>query len=384
MQVSVCHSLSEIAEADWNALGKPDHPFTRYAFLYGLELHDCLEPFGWHPVYFLIRQNGCLKAALPAYIKTNSYGELVFDHAWAQAYQRHGVDYYPKLVTAIPYTPATGERFLFNHDRVKPADQKEYRDSLCSAAIQFCQKHGLSSWHILFEHESSLREIESPTMMLRCDIQFHWQNHGYQSFDDFLSSLSSRKRKNIRKERQSSQQYKLDIRMHEGRALSDSDWDKVYDLYQGIYDRKYGTATLNSAFFKHIGKKLGQQTLVVLAKDQGQIVACSVFFRSDTHLYGRVWGCDQFYQHLHFECCYYQGIEYCIEQGIDYFDPGAQGEHKLSRGFLPCKTWSAHWLAQPGFVDAIAHFLKEEGAYIDAYQADLMKHSPYRTTGNAN
>ena len=378
MHVNVCHSLSEVADTEWDALGKPDHPFTRHAFLYGLELHDCLEPFGWHPVYFLIHDDKRLVAALPAYIKTNSYGELVFDHAWANAYQRHGLDYYPKLVTAIPYTPATGERFLFNHERVKTADQKKYRDSLCSAAIQFCQTQNLSSWHILFGQENTLREIESQNIMLRCDIQFHWQNHQYHDFDEFLSRLSSRKRKNIRKERQSSAGYNLNIKMHEGRELSDADWDKVYQLYQGIYDRKYGTATLNSAFFKHLGKKLGQRILVILVRDQGRIVACSVFFRSDSHLYGRVWGCDNYYQHLHFECCYYQGIDYCIEQGLDYFDPGAQGEHKLSRGFLPCKTWSAHWLAQPGFVDAVADFLKQEGAYIDAYQTDLMKHSPYR------
>lgn len=378
MQVSVCHSLIEVSETEWDALGKADHPFTRYAFLYGLELHDCLEPFGWHPVYFLIHEEDSLVAALPAYIKTNSYGELVFDHAWAQAYQRHGLDYYPKLVTAIPYTPATGERFLFNLNRIKPADRKLYRDTLCSAAIQFCKQHDLSSWHILFEDRATLREIESPTMMLRCDIQFHWQNDHYRDFDDFLSRLSSRKRKNIRKERQSSQQYGLDIRMHQGHELGNADWERVYDLYQGIYDRKYGTATLNSAFFKYLGQNLGQRILVALVRDKEEIVACSVFFRSDTHLYGRVWGCDHFYRHLHFECCYYQGIDYCIEQGLEYFDPGAQGEHKLSRGFLPCKTWSAHWLAQPGFIEAVAHFLKQERDYIDAYQSDLMKHSPYR------
>ena len=378
MQVTVCHSLSEIAESDWDALGKPDHPFTRHAFLFGLEKHGCLQPFGWHPVYFLIYDDQRLIAALPAYIKTNSYGELVFDHAWANAYQRHGIDYYPKLVTAIPYTPATGERFLFHLDKLNTADLARYREGLCSAAMQFCQKHHLSSWHILFERESSLREIESPTILLRCDIQFHWQNRHYRSFDDFLAALSSRKRKNIRKERQSSQAYGLDIAMHEGRELSDQDWEKVAELYQGIYDRKYGTATLNSTFFKHLGEKLGERTLVVLARNEGIIVACSVFFRSDSHLYGRVWGCDSFYQNLHFECCYYQGIDYCIEQGLEWFDPGAQGEHKLSRGFLPTKTWSGHWLAEPGFVDAIAHFLGQERRYIDDYQADLMKHSPYR------
>ena len=378
MQISICHSLSEITENDWNALGRADYPFTRYAFLYGLELHNCLEPFGWHPVYFLIHEDRRLVAALPAYIKTNSYGELVFDHAWANAYQRHGLDYYPKLVTAIPYTPATGERFLIDLSYIEPADHKRYRDSLCSAAIQFCRSQQLSSWHILFEEESTLRQIESETLMLRCDIQFHWKNQNYREFDHFLSALSSRKRKNIRKERKSSQQYGLDIQFQQGCELTTTDWQKVSDLYQGIYDRKYGTATLNSGFFEYLGKNMGNRILVAAARDQGQIAACSVFFRSDTHLYGRVWGCDQFYQHLHFECCYYQGIDYCISEELQWFDPGAQGEHKLSRGFLPCKTWSAHWLAQPAFVDAVSHFLEQEREYIESYQVDLMKHSPYR------
>ncbi|MCP4429533.1 MAG: GNAT family N-acetyltransferase [Gammaproteobacteria bacterium] len=380
MQVSICHSLSEITESEWDALGRTDYPFTCYAFLYGLELHDCLEPFGWHPVYFLVHENSRLVAALPAYIKTNSYGELVFDHAWANAYHRHGLDYYPKLVTAIPYTPATGERFLFDLEQVKPCDQKQYRDSLCNAVIQFCQKQQLSSWHILFEEEQTLRQIESETFMLRCDIQFHWKNQNFRNFSHFLSTLSSRKRKNIRKERKNSQQYGLDIQIQQGSELSNSEWEKVNDLYQGIYDRKYGTATLNSGFFRYLGKNLGSRILVAIVRDKGQIVACSIFFCSDTHLYGRIWGCDHFYQHLHFECCYYQGIDYCINKNLEYFDPGAQGEHKLSRGFLPCKTWSAHWLAQPGFVDAVTNFLKQEGEYIDAYQADLLKHSPYRCT----
>lgn len=379
MQVSVCHSLSEIIESEWDALGRPDHPFTRYAFLYGLELHDCLEPFGWQPVHILIHEDGELLAALPCYIKTNSYGELVFDHAWAQAYQRHGLPYYPKLVTAVPYTPATGERFLFHREKIKGADQeKKYRELLVGAAMQFCQDQQFSSWHVLFEHESTLRQLESESFLLRCDIQFHWENNDYPSFDDFLSSLSSRKRKNIRKERLMSQQYGLDIKMYEGSQLSSQDWQDVQNLYQGIYDRKYGTATLNSAFFSHLGENLGQQTLVVLAKDQGRIVACSVFFRSDTHLYGRVWGCDSYYQNLHFECCYYQGIDYCIEHGLEWFDPGAQGEHKLSRGFLPTKTWSGHWLARPEFGEAIANFLDQEQRHIDEYQSNLMDHSPYR------
>ncbi|MFA9419907.1 MAG: peptidogalycan biosysnthesis protein, partial [Gammaproteobacteria bacterium] len=196
MKVNVSHSLAEVDASHWDSLGEADYPFTRHAFLYGLEQYDCLEPFGWHPVYFLIYEGETLAAALPCYIKTNSYGELVFDHAWAQAYQRSGLDYFPKLVTAIPYTPATGERFLINQALAgDESSRHDYRLKLCSAVIQFCEQQKLSSWHILFARESVLRSFDNNSIMLRSDIQFHWQNAQYQNFDDFLGALSSRKRK---------------------------------------------------------------------------------------------------------------------------------------------------------------------------------------------
>ena len=379
MQVDICNSLTDVNVSDWDSLGDPDYPFTRHAFLHGLEKFDCLEPFGWSPVYFLIRDKANLLAALPCYIKNNSYGELVFDHAWAQAYQQSGIEYYPKLVSAIPYTPATGERFLINQSLVSDPESRELiRHQLCRAAITFCENHNLSSWHILFPEFSILKSLESLNIMPRCDIQFHWQNHGYADFDAFLATLSSRKRKNIRKERQVAQHHGFDIRMHEGCELSENDWSKVHELYASIYNRKYGTATLSRDFFQHLGKALNDRVLVVLARDQGRIIAVSLFFRSDSHLYGRVWGCEGYAHNLHFECCYYQGIDYCIENRLDWFDPGAQGEHKLSRGFLPTKTWSGHWIGQSQFREAIANFLKQERRHIDLYQSQLMQHSPYR------
>ena len=379
MKVSVYHSLSEIDESAWDSLGEANYPFTRHAFLFGLEQHDCLEPFGWHPVYFSIQQDETLIAALPCYIKTNSYGELVFDHAWSQAYQRSGLDYYPKLVTAIPYTPATGERFLINQTIVSDEDtQQELRLQLSSAATLFCQQHKLSSWHILFAEQSVLRALESKDIMLRSDIQFHWQNHQYTEFDHFLASLSSRKRKNIRKERIAAHQHGLEIKMREGDELDAKEWSKVHELYAGIYHRKYGTATLSLEFFQHLGDSLGDRVQVVSASDANDMVAASLFFSSDSHLYGRVWGCDGYAHNLHFECCYYQGIDYCIANQLEWFDPGAQGEHKLSRGFLPRKTWSGHWIAEPEFRTAIAGFLRQENQYINDYQTQLMQHSPYR------
>lgn len=381
LRVSVVHSLSEVPVADWNALGDTSYPFTRHCFLYGLELHDCLEPFGWHPVYFLIHRQQQLIAAIPCYIKTNSYGELVFDHAWVNAYQRSGLDYYPKLVSAIPYTPATGDRFLINLELVCENDDRQHlRDLLCQAIQGFCEDQNLSSWHILFADKKILDALSGREIMLRNDIQFHWQNKGYRDFDDFVSNLSSRKRKNIRKERSSVAAQNLEKKMQPGGSINPEEWQQIYRLYASIYRRKYGTATLTSAFFQHLGQNMPEQVLASIARDQGQIVATSLFFRSDTHLYGRVWVCDQYFRHLHFECCYYQGIDYCIAEKLQCFDPGAQGEHKLARGFLPTMTWSGHWIAHPQFREAIEQFLRQERRYIESYRDDLLDHSPFKAT----
>ena len=380
LTVSIVQNLGEVSATEWDALGRNAYPFTRHCFLHGLELHGCLEPFGWHPVYFLLRRGESLLAAVPCYIKSNSYGELVFDHAWVNAYHHAGLEYYPKLVTAIPYTPATGERFLFNYDRVTDeAERQVLRETLVQVIQKFCAEQKLSSWHILFAEKDVLDGLDRHRILLRSDVQFHWQNDGYRDFDDFLARLSSRKRKNLRKERRSVTRQNLDIRMQDGHSLSDADWQRIYDLYAGIYRRKYGTATLSREFFEHVGRNMPDQVLAATARDRGQINAVSLFYRSDTHLYGRVWGCEGYYNHLHFECCYYQGIEYCIEHGLRYFDPGAQGEHKLSRGFLPTLTWSGHWIAHPQFREAIEQFLRQELRHIDDYQSDLLDHSPYKS-----
>ena len=378
LRVSVTHSLDEVAEAEWNALGDGHYPFTRYCFLRGLEQHECLEPFGWHPVFFLVHRSGQLVAAIPCYLKTNSYGELVFDHAWVNAYQRSGLDYYPKLVTAIPYTPATGPRFLFNRELVPGAETRQaLRETLCRSIQKFCDDNNLSSWHLLFLDKSTLDSVTRLDIEPRCDVQFHWQNHDYADFDDFLARLNSRKRKNIRKERRDVDP-ELQIRMQSGGELDSEDWHRIHELYASIYRRKYGTATLTPGFFVHLGEHMPARVLVATARKDGVIVAASLFFRSDSHLYGRVWGCDDYYHNLHFECCYYLGIEYCIAEGLQCFDPGAQGEHKLARGFLPTLTWSGHWIAHPQFRDAINQFLQQERVHIEDYRAELLEHSPFR------
>ena len=377
-RLDIVTSLTEINPEHWNQLGEADYPFTRHEFLLALEQQDCLHEFGWQPVYFTLFVDDILTAAIPCYIKNNSYGELVFDHSWAQAYERSGRAYYPKLVSAIPYTPATGPRFLLHSSIINTAQQDELKKTLINCIKSFCRDQQLSGWHLLFERENVAKTLVSEGMLLRYDCQFHWTNQNYHNFDDFLSRLTSRKRKNIRKERAQVAEHKLTIKQLHGDELSAQQWTRVYRLYAGIFQRKNGTATLTEHFFQTIGKILKHRVMVVLAFDQDEIIAASVFFVSDSTLFGRVWGCDEYYQHLHFECCYYQGIDYCIKNGLQKFDPGAQGEHKISRGFLPTKTYSAHWLIEPEFHKIIDNFLQQEERYITEYCRELEVKSPYR------
>ena len=377
VDVTIITRLAEVDATQWNRLGERGYPFIRHDFLLALEQHHCLHEFGWQPVYFLLYEQQGLVAACPCYIKSNAYGELVFDHNWAQAYENSGQAYYPKLVTAIPYTPATGPRLLT--DPALTADQRHaLRQSLIQAIHQFCQQQALSGWHILFERETILTSHRDQQLLLRYDCQFHWRNQDYRSFDDFLARLSSRKRKNIRRERAAVQREDLTIERKFGDELTPEQWRRVHTLYAGIFDRKYGTPTLTAEFFIAIGQTLKQQVMVVLASNEHGIIAASLFLRSDDTLYGRLWGCDEFYKHLHFECCYYQGIDFCIEQGLTHFDPGAQGEHKISRGFLPTRTCSAHWFVEQNFHAMIERYLQQEEHYINDYCKELTKRSPYR------
>ncbi len=378
LSLVIKQSLAEVDDTIWNQLGEADYPFTRHEYLLALEQNHCLLEFGWQPVYFLIQQDQKLVAAIASYIKTNSYGELVFDHNWAQAYEHYGGSYYPKLVSAIPYTPATGPRFLIHREITSQQQIQNLSNQLIKVVQQFCISNQLSGWHCLFEREAKFRELASDQLLLRYDCQYHWTNKNYQNFDDFLSSLSSRKRKNIKKERASVAAENLKIEQFYGDELSADQWCRVHQLYAGIFQRKYGTATLTKSFFQEIGQKLKKRVMVILVFDDQKIIATSLFFISDTTLYGRLWGCDEYHNHLHFECCYYQGIEYCIKNGLQKFDPGAQGEHKISRGFLPTKTCSAHWFPDESFQQMIKHYLTQEEQYINDYCDEQNKKSPYR------
>lgn len=368
MKLSTTDSLQNIPAEAWNALAGDTNPFVQHDFLLALETGDCLKPYGWQPHYLLAHDNETLIGAAPAYIKTNSYGEFVFDWAWAEAYQKHKLAYYPKLVMAVPYSPVTGPRLLTR------ANDHATKQTLVKFAIEQAQQLGLSSVHCLFNMaDDHAIELECG-LMPRFDFQFHWQNQNYTCFEDFLSRLQSKKRKNILQERRKVKDAGIEIKILRGTELNDTLWQRVYDFYQITFDKKFGYATLSEHFFRSIAHKL----LIILAFHNQQPVAGAICVLGKDTLYGRHWGCYQDFDSLHFEVCYYQGIEYCIQHGLKTFEPGAQGEHKIARGFLPTRTCSAHWIAHDGFRQAIGDFLQREHQALLRYGEELMTSSPYK------
>lgn len=383
MRLSVSNNLNEVPAAQWNALTGTDIPFLRHEFLSALETHHCVgEVAGWTPQHLLlfdtVNDEEKLVGAVPQYLKTNSYGELVFDWAWADAYHRSGRHYYPKLVVAIPYTPATGPRLLIS----PAADQKNVTDALIKHSLEHAKKLQVSSLHWLFPHDKDLKRLKEYGFMPRLACQFHWgnasQNNGYRDFDDYLNRFTSNKRKKIKRERRQVAESGIVISRLHGDELSEKQWQAVHRHYASTFDRHSGYATLSLDFFLELARTMPKQLLIILAESEGKPVASAICFQDNDSLYGRHWGCDQHFQNLHFEACYYQGLEYCIEQGLSRFDPGAQGEHKISRGFLPTPTWSAHWIADPEFSKAIEGFLKHETVEIQIYINELNTHSPFK------
>ncbi|MDT8453090.1 MAG: GNAT family N-acetyltransferase [Gammaproteobacteria bacterium] len=372
MKLSTVDSLSTVDAAQWNALvnasAADDNPFIQYDFLRALEQHDCLLNWGWQPQHILLHENDRLIGACPAYLKFNSYGEFVFDWAWADAYQRNNLDYYPKLVISIPFTPAKGSRLLaLNND-------KNIKAQLIQGVLELVEVNKLSGAHWLFCEEDDIAALQKENMMLRFDYQFHWQNRNYASFDDFLATMSSKKRKNIKRERRRVSDENIQVIIKDGTELSEEEWQTLYHFYQITFMKKSGTATLSLAFFQAMAHKL----VTIFARHENRIVAGAICFRGGNTLYGRHWGCYEDYDSLHFEVCYYTGIEYCIEHKLQYFEPGAQGEHKISRGFLPVQTRSAHHLAHEGFRGAIADFLQREQQALLEYGQTLHEASPFK------
>lgn len=370
MKLSTISSLSEVEAKDWNALAGNSNPFVQHDFLYALEKHGCLQPWGWQPAYQLVHDKDKLVGATPSYIKTNSYGEFVFDWAWADAYQRNAMQYYPKLVIAIPYTPAKGPRLLVQYTE----DTETIKTLLVRGAVALVETENLSSAHWLFCEDEDIEILRNEELLLRTDYQFHWSNNQYENFDHYLSHLSSKKRKNIRRERRKVTDAGIRIEIRNGAELSDEDWNVLYHFYSITFVKKSGTATMTLEFFQAMAHKL----VAILALSGNRIIAGAICFRGSDTLYGRHWGCYEEYDGLHFEVCYYAGIEYCIEQALKYFEPGAQGEHKISRGFLPVQTSSAHWIKHEGFRHAIAEFIQRETAAMHDYASTLNESSPFR------
>ena len=369
-------SIKQIAPAQWNELSGTDYPFIRHEFLLALEQSGSTDgESGWQPCHLTLYRGGKLVALMPLYLKSHSYGEYVFDWNWADAWRQRGLFYYPKLVTAIPFTPATGPRIC--------TAQGEHRADLLTAIFravrQFAAQRQLSSWHLLFPEQADAQELARLGSSLRLASQFHWFNRNYTDFDDFLNRFNSRKRKSLRRERRRVSEQGIELQRREGDDISTDDWQDFYRFYQITYVKRSGHGGyLTREFFQQIGELLPEHCVMIMAYLDGKAVAGSLCFRSSTTLYGRYWGCDRELDCLHFEACYYQGIDYCIENGLQRFDPGAQGEHKIQRGFEPISTWSNHWIADPQFARAIADFTRREVPHIEHYIAQASSYLPFK------
>jgi len=382
-KISIIGSLEEVSAQEWNALAGDDYPFTRHEFLVALERHNCVgEKYGWIPQHILIReanqQSAQLVGAVPMYLKDNSYGEFVFDWAWAEAYTRSGIEYYPKLVVAIPYTPATGPRMLVNTDPAYAENKSEIESLLIRTAIQHAKENDISSLHWLFPDNKATQQLELHGLLRRIDCQFQWENNAYTDFDDFLATFNSQKRKKVKRERRQVSEADVQIEIFKGADISDKLWEHFHYFYQIPFYLKSGTPTLSLDFFKEIGKTMPDNVVLMMASHAGRYVAAAFNFCGKDTLYGRHWGSDQTFHSLHFELCYYRGIDFCIKHGLSRFEPGAQGEHKISRGFLPTPTYSAHWLSHPQFRSAIEDFLGRETSAVQHYIGSLKAHSPYK------
>jgi uncharacterized protein len=366
--VQVVESLGSVQPAEWNRLAGPQ-PFVRHEFLSALMDCGCaVGARGWLPQFLLLRRSGALVAAMPLFVKSHSYGEYVFDWAWAEAHERHGIDYYPKMLCAVPFTPVRGRRLL--------AESDAQRRTLIGTALELARQ--TSSLHVLFPEENEARLLQEQGLHLRRTIQFHWRNDGYADFEGFLACLNHARRKNIRQERRKVREAGVRLRWLEGSAIERAHWEFFHRCYRSTYAAHRSSPYLNLDFFLRIGARLAPHVAMVLAERDGRALASALFLQDGATLYGRYWGAVEHVPLLHFECCYYQAIEFAIARGLQCFEGGAQGEHKLFRGLLPVETLSAHWLAHPRFARAVENFLAREGAGIERYVNELCEHSPFK------
>ncbi|MGA7539450.1 MAG: GNAT family N-acetyltransferase [Steroidobacteraceae bacterium] len=379
VRAKIHSSIDEIDPGQWNALAGAECPFLRHEFLAALEHTGCVgSGTGWEPCPLTLIDEQGLAAAAPAYVKMHSYGEFVFDFAWAQAYARYARRYYPKLTVAVPFTPATGPRLLARPGLDRAVMAKRLLDALETEAAS---RH-LSSAHALFIDEPARAACERAGWLLRRDCQFHWSNRGYGSFEGYLESFTAEKRKKARRERRRVTEAGIHFETRFGGELDERLLGSVYAFHRDTFLRHGNEPYLTREFFSEIARTLGNALMVKIAvhrsRQRQTPVAAAIFFWSPEALYGRYWGAAADYHSLHFETCYHQGIEFCIERGVKRFEPGTQGEHKVSRGFEPTLTWSAHYIADAAFRDAIGEYLGREGGAIDDYAAEVRAHVPYR------
>ena len=379
--VKAVSAIAELPAAEWDACAGGDNPFVSHAFLSALEESGSVgAAAGWLPQHLAVQgADGRLLGAAPLYVKSHSYGEYVFDHGWAHAYERAGGRYYPKLLCGVPFTPVPGPRLLVRPDRAE-AEAALAEAALTQAMIALTRRLDLSSAHVNFLPEAQWRRLGEAGFLLRTGLQYHWENRGYRSFEDFLSALSARKRKAIRKERRTVAEAGLAVRALSGAELQPRHWDAFYRFYRNTTGRKWGrSAYLTRDFFDRLGATMADRVVLVTAERDGRIVAGALNLRGGDTLFGRNWGCIEQHPFLHFEACYYQAIDYAIRHGLRRVEAGAQGEHKIQRGYLPVATYSAHWIADPGLRAAVADFLRRERAAVTAEIAALAEElSPYR------
>jgi uncharacterized protein len=372
----VVHDIGEIDAKEWDKCLSDDHPFVRHAFLHALELSgSATAEMGWMPYHLILEEDDKIAAISPMYVKGHSQGEYVFDHSWANAYEQAGGRYYPKLQLSVPFSPVTGPRLL------APAgpDQKLKKRLLANGTQEIARKLGISSVHMTFTQDEDMEIAKDADFLLRTGEQFHWVNDSYTSFDDFLGKLSSRKRKGIKRERRVENFADLEFETLTGTEITEDHWDAFFQFYIDTGNRKWGTPYLTRPFFSLLSEMMPDPIVLFMVKQDGRYIAGALNLVSKDCLYGRYWGCVEDRNFLHFETCYYRAIDYAIANGINRVEAGAQGPHKLARGYLPVKTYSAHWMQDPGFQRAIADFLVAESRDMDAEISYLQKLSPFKT-----
>ena len=375
----VISTINEVAAEEWDACAGPTNPFVHHAFLNALEESGSVSAkTGWQPQHLVVNdEDGRMAACLPMYLKSHSYGEYIFDWGWADAYERAGGSYYPKLQAAVPFTPATGPRLLVREDT-----SNEYYNVLIAAMVQLSRQHKVSSLHVTFPPEDQWEMLGNAGFLQRTSKQFHWENRGYETFDDFLGELSSRKRKAIKKERRQVVEQGVKLKALTGDELTEDHWDAFYEYYIDTIGRKWGRPYLTRDFFSILGESMSDLAVLVIAEHEGRRVAGALNLRGSDTIFGRNWGCVEDFKFLHFEACYYQAIDFAIKHELKWVEAGAQGPHKIQRGYLPRTVYSAHWIEDPNFRDAVERFVDQERREVEHEIEGLMGYSSYRSTEN--